>query len=106
MDGKANRDCTLGWNNPDTAIIWNVRLNTPALFDLQAVGIHGAQGGGTIELKIGEHIFSGTLNGNNAEIPLGRIDLAAGTHQIRLRPLTTDGTDAIQLRCVDLITVR
>ena len=106
MDGKTNRDCTLGWKDPDAAMVWNVRLNNPVTFDLRLVGIEGARGGGTVELKVDGQVFSAAVNSSRVETVLGRIRLDAGEHQLRLRPLTAEGADALQVRCIDLVAVR
>ena len=106
LDGKKNRDCTVDWKDAKAVIAWTVRVNTPVAFDLRLVSVAGTGGGGTYELKVDEQVFSGTVSSGSDETAVGKIRLDAGEHQIRIRPLAAESSEAIQLRCIDMFASR
>jgi alpha-L-fucosidase len=106
--GKTRDAYVENWSKPDQSVVWPVRLDQPAKFD---VTIHydaeASSAGSGYQVKLGPETLTGTVEeGENVEASLGRVGLQAAEFEIQVAPTTIKGDELFRLRSVKLTPVR
>jgi alpha-L-fucosidase len=100
--GKKTDDWVEGFSQPGQAVVWPVRLNEAATFEV-SVECDATAPGGAVEVVLGERTLRGTAKrGKNEVVSLGRTALPPGAFEIRLRPGEGNGDDLVRPRAVRL----
>ncbi len=102
--GKKTDAYVQNWSRPEDAIIWPVRLNEPASFNLAAVyDAEAESAGGTFAVQVGQQQFTGKVQkGVEQTLALGRVTLTPGSFEIRVAPLEIQGVELMRLRRLSL----
>lgn len=122
--GKKKDDVALNWKTADDAVVWPVRLNETASYEVVInydaskaaktskvvegdVGKETSRGGlgagGTFAVRIGTREFVGKVKqGNQVEESLGKITLNPGKHDIRLQAVDITGEELMNPRKIIL----
>ena len=126
--GKKSDDWATNWKHLSGAVVWPVRLNERATFEVavnydapvsQAKGavVEGDAGkeqsrrhrgaGGELSVRLGETELHGKVrSGANITEPLGRVTLEPGRHEIRITATSITGEELMRLRRITLTPVR
>lgn len=105
--GKVRDAYVTGFSNRNQAVVWPVRLNEPAAFE---VGIcydaEPGSAGSAYAVAFGDQILRGTVNaGTIVTQTLGRVSLPMGATEIRLAAEEIKGGEAMRPRSLTLKSV-
>jgi len=107
-DGKAPRAYVSNWTSKDQAVVWPVRLNEPAAFEVEIRYTNAAAAdGGSFVLEAGGKKLSVTVKSSARESDihtekLGRLELAAGAFELRVKAEAIAGKELMRLFAVTL----
>ncbi len=106
--GKTRDAWVYGWSNRADSVSWHLRLNQPAAFEVAAVfDADAASAGNTFKLTTGSNSIEGTVQaGEFKAVSVGRLQLSAGTHELRLEPSRLNGRELFRLRHLDLKSIQ
>ena len=122
--GEKNNDTAQNWISPNDAIVWSVRVNQPAMFELAAnydapstsktkrmvegdagkeiVPTHQGAGGEFVVSLAGQDFISKVRQGSQLTESLGPVTLPAGNYEIRVSARNITGQELMRLRSVTL----
>jgi alpha-L-fucosidase len=102
--GKARDAYVENWSEPKDFMAWPARLNAPARYDVVAVYDADAESaGGTYAVKLGNASLSGAVRaGKDLQVPLGQVQLEAGSLDIEVVPREIKGDELMRLRSLVL----
>ncbi len=126
--GKKTDDVVLNWTNTKCSLVWPVRLNEKATFELEinydapgdtksgktAEGDAGAEfiqaqkgAAGTYVVTInGQEFFKQVRHGKAVKEALGKVTLEPGSYEIRVAAKEITGSELFRLRNLKLLPVR
>ena len=125
--GKSTDAHVTEWNKLDEAVVWPIRLNQKATFDVslsydaptktqpgKREGDAGAEqkaahkgAGGSFVVTIGGTPFPGTVKqGNSVRVSLGSVTLEPGTTEIRISAKGITGEELFRPRSITLTPVK
>lgn len=102
--GKKTDDYVLNWTKPDQSVIWPVRLDEPATYEV-FVNYDATEdsAGGTFVVSFGSQTLGGTVSANrNQSIFLGRVALMPGNFPITVTATKINGDELFRLRDLEL----
>lgn len=105
--GKVRDAHVTGWTKSDQSIVWPVRLNEAAEYEVELVyDAENGAAGATFQLVLGDQTLSGKVQpGLIQTASLGRIKLSPGRFSIKLASTETRASEIMQPRLVSLRTV-
>ena len=106
--GKTRDAYVTGWSQPEQAVVWNVRLQQPATFEVTAVydAPPVAAGGSFVVTLGGEKSATATVkSGEFQSVSLGRVSVEPGQFQVRVAAVGIKGGELIRLRSVQLRSI-
>lgn len=123
-EGKATLAYVSGITNPSQALVWPVRVNEESVFDVSVV-CDGTDAPRTLALTAAGQILRASPKTksvlgqeplgegwwalkacDNQTLPMGRLTLSPGAHELRLSPESNFGSDAMRVRDLILTPVR
>jgi alpha-L-fucosidase len=110
-DGKSFRAYVFEWRQLDQWVRWQVRLNTPAEYEVALKYTTGSKENvGIYEVAVGDKKLRATVqptpNENESKtVSLGPVRLGPGAHEIAVRPVEIKGGELMRLFHVSLTPV-
>jgi alpha-L-fucosidase len=98
--GKKTDAYVQNWSDPNDFISWPVRLSDSATFDVAVIYDAPAKSeGGAFAVTVGDYDLSGMVRqGVEQVVSPGRVTLAPGVYEIRVRPRRIEGDELMRLR--------
>jgi alpha-L-fucosidase len=101
--GKKTDDVVMNWTKPDEFVIWPVRLNEPATYEVFINYLAPETCGGTFTVGLGPQILKGEVKAGGEEtVLLGKVTLAPGDFEIKVAAGTVSGDELFRLRRLEL----
>jgi hypothetical protein len=102
--GKVRDAYAYEWTRPDQFIVWPVRLNQAATFEVGVTyDAEAGSAGGTFTLSAGASSLKGAVQpGTIRTISLGRVSLPAGNAELKLSALEIRGNEMMKPRSLTL----
>jgi hypothetical protein len=96
------------WNRVDDFAQWQFRLDSPGVYEVTLeLAVPDDEAGGKFAVTVGTHALSGTVPATGGgeswkTVPLGRMELVAGTHALAIKPESIRGHSLMNLARVTL----
>ena len=102
--GKTRDAHVTGWTKTGDFIVWPVRLNAPATYEVSATYDAEADSvGNTFALTVGDQQLKGTVQpGTLRKAVLGRVSLKPGLSEIKVVPVELKSGELLELRSLEL----
>jgi hypothetical protein len=101
--GKKTDDYVMDWTEPDQSVIWPVRLNTAASYEVLAHYDAPEESGGTFKVSLGSQVLHGIVQkGLGKSVSLGHVSLPPGDFEIRVEAEKISGDELFRLRSLEL----
>ncbi|MBB5437892.1 alpha-L-fucosidase [Pedobacter sp. AK017] len=108
-DGKTDKYYVTGWKNKADYLSWDLRALKPAKYKV-VVKYIAEEGDSSYEVKIGSFSRQQTVmaakNGAVQTQEIGIADIAPGTHELTVKPITIKGAELIKLLEIQLIPIK
>lgn len=105
-DGKTDKYYVTGWKNKADYLSWDLRALKPAKYRV-VVKYIAEEGGSSYEVKIGSFTRQQeVLATKNMTHEIGIADIAPGTQELTVKPITIKGAELMKLLEIQLIPVK
>jgi len=102
--GKKTDDVVMNWTKENQSVIWPVRLNEAATYEVSAnYDAPKDSAGGTFTVDFDPQKLNGTVQANtNKSVSLGRVTLQPGSFEIKVTATKITGGELFRLRRLEL----
>lgn len=102
--GKKTDDEVMDWTKPGQSVMWAVRLDEPATYEVSAdYSVPRGSAGGTFSVSFGSQTLNGEVKPEADPIaPIGRVTLPPGNCQVKVAAVTVKGDELFELRSLIL----